>query len=221
MSDAITLPSELSEYIRRVSVRETDVLRRLREETAALPNASMLTSPEQAQFLVLLTRMLGARRCLEIGVFTGYTSLAIAAALPETGRLIACDVNEADAAVARRYWRQAGVEHKIDLRIAPALETLDGLLHDGQAGAFDYAYIDADKASYLEYYERAFALLRPGGLIAADNVLWGGLVVDASSTNTDVEALRAFNDRLRTDRRVSISLLAVRDGVTLALKLHG
>jgi caffeoyl-CoA O-methyltransferase len=221
MPDAITLPSELNEYIRRMSVRETDVLRRLRQETAALPNASMLTSPDQAQFLALLARMLGAHRCLEIGVFTGYTSLAIAAALPEKGRLIGCEVDRACAAVARRYWRQAGVEHKIDLRLAPAFETLDGLLREGQAGTFDFAYIDADKASYLEYYERALTLLRPGGLLAADNVLWGGLVVDASSTDGDVEALRAFNDRLRTDRRVSISLLAIRDGVTLALKLHG
>ena len=218
MSDAITLPPGLADYVRVVSVRESDTLRRLREETAALPDAGMQTSPEQAQFLALLVRATGARRCLEIGVFTGYTSLWLASALPDEGRLVACDVNERSVAVARRYWREAGVEHKIDMRLAPALETLDALLGEGQAGAFDFAYIDADKVNYLDYYERALALLRPGGVIAADNVLWSGLVIDESATDREVVAIRDFNERLRRDERVSLSLLAIRDGLTLACK---
>jgi predicted O-methyltransferase YrrM len=218
MSDAITLSPELSGYVRSVSVRESDILRRLREETAARPDSSMLTSPEQAHFLAWLARAIGARRCLEIGVFTGYTSLVLAQALPDDGRLTACDVSDEFTAIASRYWREAGVEHKIDLRLGPALGTLDALLRGGHAGGFDFAYIDADKVSYTDYYERTLSLLRPGGVIAADNVLWGGEVIASSPDDPDVTAIRAFNERLRDDDRVFLSLLAIRDGLTLACK---
>jgi len=219
MSDAIVLPPPLTEYIRQVSLKETAVQRRLREETLARPDASMLTSPEQAQFLSLLARILGARRCLEVGVFTGYTSLFIAQSLPPDGVLVACDIDAETAETARRYWREGGVEQRIDLRIAPALDTLDALLREGHAGRFDFAYIDADKRGYLDYYERALALLRRGGVIAADNVLWSGEVATSGPHNPDLAAMLAFNERLRDDRRVSISLLPMRDGLTLALKL--
>jgi len=195
------------------------VQRRLREETLARPDASMLTSPEQAQFLALLARILGARRCLEIGVFTGYTSLFIAQSLPPDGVLVACDIDAETAGTARRYWREGGVEQRIDLRIAPALDTLDALLREGHAGRFDFAYIDADKRGYLDYYERALALLRRGGVIAADNVLWSGEVATSGPHHPDLAAMLAFNERLRDDERVSISLLPMRDGLTLALKL--
>jgi predicted O-methyltransferase YrrM len=219
MSDAIVLPPPLTEYIRQVSLKESAVQRRLREETLARPDASMLTSPEQAQFLALLARILGARRCLEIGVFTGYTSLFIAQSLPPDGVLVACDIDAETAGTARRYWREGGVEQRIDLRIAPALDTLDALLREGHAGRFDFAYIDADKRGYLDYYERALALLRRGGVIAADNVLWSGEVATSGPHNPDLAAMLAFNERLRDDPRVSISLLPMRDGLTLALKL--
>ena len=218
MSDAITLPPELTEYIRLVSVKESDVQRRLREETLTRPDASMLTSPEQAQFLSLLVRVLGARRCLEIGVYTGYTSIFIAQALPPDGVLVACDVDAEITGTARRYWREAGLEQKIDLRIAPARDTLEALLAEGHAGRYDFAYIDADKRAYLDYYERVLALLRQGGVIAVDNVLRSGLVVTPATDDPDVAAIRSFNERLRHDDRVAISLLPMRDGLTLALK---
>ena len=218
MSDAITLPPPLAEYVRAVSVKETPLQRQLREETEARPDASMLTSPEQGQFLALLVRMLGARRCLEIGVYTGYTSILIAKALPADGLLIGCDVNEAITQTARRYWREAGVDGKIDLRIAPAVQTLDSLAAEGQAGTFDFVYIDADKGRYADYYERSLALLRRGGVIAADNVLRRGEVAMPEVQDTDTVAMRAFNERLRDDVRVEISLLPMRDGLTLAWK---
>jgi caffeoyl-CoA O-methyltransferase len=216
--DAVALPRELAEYVRRVSVKESDVQRRLREETLARPDNSMLTSPEQAQLLALLVRMLDARRCLEIGVYTGYTSLMIAQAMRAGGRLVACDVSDTITATARRYWREAGVDAEIDLRIAPALETLDALLADGQADSFDFAYIDADKRTYRDYYERCLALLRRGGIVAADNVLRRGDVADPAVDDADVRALRAFNERLRDDERVVVCLLPMRDGLTLAWK---
>lgn len=218
MSDAINLSPELSNYIRRVSVRESDTMRRLREETMALPNANMLTSPEQSQLLALLARIAGARRCLEVGVFTGYTTLAIARELPPDGRIIACDVNEQYTSIARRYWQEAGVADKIDLRLAPALETLDRLIDEGVEGTFDFAYIDADKTNYLNYYERVLKLLRPGGVVAADNVLWEGKVTDPSENGADLRALRQYNETLLKDDRVSISLVAIRDGLMLACK---
>ncbi len=218
MSDAITVPPQLTEYVRSVSVRESDLQRRLREETAARPDASMLTSPEQAQFLAWLVRMLGARRCLEIGVYTGYTSIFIAQALAPGGRLIACDVDAEITSIARHYWREIGVADRIDLRIAPAVETLDALIADGEAGRFDFVYIDADKRGYPDYYERSLKLIRRGGVIAADNVLRNGWVTSAPARDEETVTIRSFNERLRDDGRVAISLLPMRDGLTLAWK---
>src|SRR5579883_49934 len=217
-SDDLQITPELSDYIRCVSLREPDVLRRLREETASHPRVSMQISPGQGQFMALLIYMLQARRTIEIGVFTGYSSLAVALALPEDGRIVACDVNEEWTAVARRYWREAGVERKSDLRLRPALQTLDDLIALGQAGTFDFAFIDADKENYDNYYERCLTLLRPGGLIAVDNVLWSGRVIDPGEQDKDTRAIRAFNQKLQSDARVWLSLLPIRDGLTLALK---
>ncbi len=168
--------------------------------------------------MALLVHLLGARRTLEVGVFTGYSSLSVALALPDDGRIIACDVSEEWTAIARRYWREAGVEHKIDLRLRPALQTLDDLIALGQGGTFDFAFIDADKENYANYFERALVLLRPGGLIAVDNVLWSGRVIDKSVKDADTRAIRAFNDKLKSDERVWISMLPIRDGLTLACK---
>jgi predicted O-methyltransferase YrrM len=201
-----------------VTPREPDVLRRLREETASLPNAGMQISPEQGQFMTLLVHLLDARRTLEVGVFTGYSSLSVALALPEDGHIIACDVSEEWTAIARRYWREAGVERKIDLRLRPALQTLDDLIALGQAGSFDFAFIDADKENYADYYERALVLLRPHGLIAVDNVLWSGRVIDKSVKDADTRAIRAFNEKLKADERIWLTMLPIRDGLTLACK---
>jgi predicted O-methyltransferase YrrM len=219
MSNKYTaLDERLYEYLQAVSLREHEALRRLREETAGMERAGMQIAPEQGQLMQLLVRLLGARKTLEVGVFTGYSSLAVALALPADGRVVACDVSEEWTRVARRYWREAGVEDKIDLRLAPALETLDRLLAGGQAGTFDFAFIDADKANYEAYYERALELVRAGGLVAIDNVLWSGLVADPAATDEDTEAIRALNLKLRDDERVALSLLPVADGLTLALK---
>jgi caffeoyl-CoA O-methyltransferase len=209
---------DLIEYVRSVSLREPEVLARLREETAKLPNAIMQISPEQGQFMGMLIRLLGAKLTLEVGVFTGYSSISVALALPDDGRIIACDVSAEYTSVARRYWREAGVERKVDLRLAPAVETLDGLLKEGKAGAFDFAFIDADKDNYDRYYERALKLLRPGGLIAIDNVLWHGKVMDDSIQDADTRAIRALNEKLHGDERVWLSLLTIGDGLTLACK---
>lgn len=214
-----TLPDKLYRYLIENSLREPDVLRRLREETMRLPMARMQIAPEQGQFMQLLLRLLGARQAIEVGVFTGYSSLSTALALPEGGRLIACDVSETWTAVARRYWREAGVEHKIDLRLAPALQTLDGLIDDGRSGSFDFGFIDADKSSYGDYYERLLKLLRPGGLLAADNTLWSGAVADLRKKDEDTVAIREFNRRVHLDRRVLPSMVPIGDGLTLALKL--
>ena len=214
----LTLTDQLYRYLLEVSLREPDVLRRLREETAAHPQAQMQIAPEQGQFMALLARLAGARKALEVGVFTGYSALAVTLAMPEDGRLVACDVSEEFTAVARRYWREAGVDHRIDLRIAPAIETLDTLLSAGEAGSFDLAFIDADKTGYDAYYERALALLRPGGLIVLDNMLQDGKAANPSSTEAGVVAIRALNRKLRDDERVDLSLLPVADGITLARK---
>jgi predicted O-methyltransferase YrrM len=209
---------ELAAYIRSVSLREPDLLRRLREETAARADAGMQISPEQGQFLGMLVRMLGATRALEVGVFTGLSSLHMALAMPPDGRLIACDVNAESTAIALRYWREAGVADKIDLRLAPAIDTLDALLADGAAETFDFAFVDADKGNYSHYYERVLRLLRPGGLAAFDNVLWHGTVYDDAVQDNDARAIREFNAKLHVDQRVWLSLAPIGDGISLALK---
>jgi caffeoyl-CoA O-methyltransferase len=193
-------------------------MRRLREETAPMENANMQVGPEQGQFMALLVELVGARNALEVGTFTGYSALAVALALPEDGRLVACDVSEEWTAVGRRYWEEAGVAHKIDLRLAPAVETLDALLAEGRGGTFDFAFIDADKEGYDAYYERALELTRSGGLILLDNTLWRGKVADPTISDADTEALRALNTKLASDERVTLSLLPVGDGLTLARK---
>ena len=212
------LDDRLYDYFLRVSLREADVLRRLREETAALPEGEMQIAPEQGQLMALLVELIGARRTIEVGVFTGYSSLAVALALPADGHIVACDVSEAWTAIARRYWDQAGVADKIELRLAPAIETLDSLIAAGEAGAYDFAFIDAEKTEYAEYYERVLELVRPGGLVAIDNVLWGGRVADAESNDDDTNAIRAFNEALKGDERVTLSMVPIADGLTLARK---
>jgi predicted O-methyltransferase YrrM len=214
----IKVDDALYDYILRVSVRELPLLRELREETAALPNSSMQISPEQGQLMYLLVKLIGARRCLEIGVFTGYSSLCVAMALPEDGQLIACDSSEEWTDIARRYWHRAGLQNKIELRLAPALRTLEQLLRDHEQAQYDFVFIDADKTNYLNYYEAAFKLLRPGGLIAVDNTLWGGSVTDSNDDSESTKAIRAFNEALYADPRVDLSLVPIGDGLTLARK---
>ena len=214
----LTLTDTLYDYLLSVSLREPPLLARLREETAALPHAGMQISPEQGQFMALLVELIGARRTLEVGTFTGYSSLCVALALPADGQIVACDVSEDFTKVGRRYWAEAGVEDRIDLRLAPALDTLDSLLDEGQAGTFDFAFIDADKENYDGYYERSLRLVRSGGLVAIDNVLWNGSVIDPDKQDKDTQAIRALNAKLRQDLRVGLSLLPIGDGLTLARK---
>jgi len=209
---------ELAAYIRRVSLREPDLLRRLREETAARSDARLQVAPEQGQFLGMLVHLMDARRAIEVGVYTGLSSLHIALAMPPEGRLIACDMDAETTAIARRYWAEAGVADQIDLRLAPALDTLDDLLLGGAAGTYDFAFVDADKENYIPYYERVLELLRPGGLAAFDNVLYHGTVHDDSVRDADTLAIRDFNARLHQDHRVRLSLVPIGDGITLALK---
>jgi caffeoyl-CoA O-methyltransferase len=215
---SIVLTDSLYEYMTDVSLRESPLLLALREETSELTQRAMQISPEQGQFMALLARLIGARKCLEVGVFTGYSSLATALALPADGRIVACDVSEEWTSVARRYWKQADVAHKIELRLAPATETLDTLLAQGQAGTFDFAFIDADKTNYLAYYERTLSLLRTGGLVLVDNTLWSGRVADPEVADADTVSLRHFNEVLHRDERVDLSLLPLGDGLTLARK---
>ncbi len=205
-------------YLVSTSVREPEIARRLREETQQLENAQMQIGPDQGQFMQLLCQLLCARKTLEVGVFTGYSSLWVAMGLPDDGRVLACDISEDYTAVARRYWKQAGVDQKIDLRLAPALETLDQLLKAGEAGSFDFAFIDADKTNYENYYERALQLLRVGGLIAIDNTIWSGKVADPVVKDADTVAIRQLNEKLFRDERITLSMLTVGDGLTLALK---
>jgi len=212
------LDPKLYDYLLTVSVREPPVLVALREETAQLPGAGMQISREQGQFMRLLIELLGAHRTLEVGVYTGYSSICVAQALPEDGELVACDVSAEYTAVARRYWREAGVEGRIRLELGPALETLDRLVASGAGGSFDFAFIDADKENYLNYYERSLTLLRRGGLIAIDNVLWGGSVADPEDQNPRTLAIRALNARLADDARVSACLVPIGDGLFLARK---
>ena len=215
----IGLDSNLYQYLQSVSVRETKILQELRQETAEHPMGMMQIAPEQGQFMALLVQLMGAKKTLEVGVFTGYSSLAVALALPEDGKIVACDVSEEYTAIARRYWQKAGVADNIELHIAPALETLDGLITAGEANSFDFAFIDADKSNYAAYYEQALQLIRPGGLIAVDNVLWSGRVADPEVQDNRTKNMRAFNEKLKGDRRIKLSLVPIADGLTLALKL--
>ena len=210
--------ARLYPYIFEHSVRETDLLRELREETAKDEMARMQIAPEQGQFMALLVKLLGAKRIVEVGTFTGYSSLVMAQALDDTARIICCDISKDWTDIARRYWEKAGVSHKMDLRLAPAGETLEELLQEFGQESFDAAFIDADKENYDTYYEQCLALLRPGGLIMIDNVLWGGRVIDSQVQDEDTTAIRALNAKLKQDERVDLSLVPIADGLTLARK---
>ncbi len=217
-SRTITLDDRLYGYLLDTSLREAGALTRLREETTLLSNGNMQISPEQGQFMGLLIRLLNAKKTLEVGTFTGYSSISVALALPSDGQMICCDVSEEFTNVARRYWKEAGVADKIELRIGPAIDSLANLLKEGQSGSFDFAFIDADKDNYDTYYECSLELLRPGGVIAIDNVFQHGRVSDPSVTTTNVEAVRALNKKIHGDTRVHSSMLPIGDGLTLALK---
>ncbi len=216
----LTLNDDLYQYLLDVSLRETPIQRRLREETARMEMVGMQISPEQGQFMALLVALMGARNTLEVGVFTGYSALCVAGALPEDGRILACDVSEEWTSIARRYWKEAGVDGKIELRLAPATETLAALIEGGEKGRFDFAFIDADKENYGVYFEQCLELLRPGGLIAVDNTLWSGSVLDAEDQSKDTKAIRELNKALRKDSRIRLSLVPIGDGLTLAMKLQ-
>ncbi|MFQ5445461.1 MAG: class I SAM-dependent methyltransferase [Saprospiraceae bacterium] len=218
-NQTLAITPEIYDYLLSVSLREHPVLANLRSETMKLAEANMQISPEQGQFMQLIVRLMGAKRCIEVGVFTGYSSLAIAMALPPGGQIIACDVSDEWAAIARRHWEKAGVAGKIDLRLAPAADTLRQLLENGEAATFDFVFIDADKPGYDGYYERCLKLIRPGGLIMFDNTLWSGKVVDENSGDPDVQAIRALNAKLHRDERIELSLLPLSDGVTLVRKV--
>jgi len=212
----LPLDDRLYDYLLKKSLRETPALAKLRAETASHPRVNMQIAPEQGQFMQMLVRLIGARRTIEVGVFTGYSSLAVALALPDDGRVLACDISEEYTAIARRHWQEAGVAHKIELVLAPALATLDARLAAGEAGRYDFAFIDADKGGYHAYYERLLELIHPGGLITVDNTLWSGAVADPGDRDADTLALREFNDRLLADQRIDLSLLPIGDGLTLA-----
>ena len=212
------IETHIYDYILANSLRDRDELKRLRQETGAMPMGGMQISPDQGQFMGLLVELIGAKRIVEVGTFTGYSSTALALALPAEGRLIACDVSDEFTRVAQRYWQEAGVADKIELRLGPAVATLDGMLAAGEAGCFDMAFIDADKENYDAYYERCLQLLRRGGLILIDNVLWGGRPADANEQDESTTAIRALNAKIRADERVTASLLSIGDGLTLARK---
>ena len=212
------LDEALYDYLLETSLREPEVLRALREETAELENANMQISPEQGQFMALLVELIGARTSLEVGTFTGYSALAVALALPEGGRVVTCDISEDWTRMAHRYWEAAGIRERIDLRLGPAADTLDELLEEPGEGSFDFAFIDADKEGLEAYYERALRLVRTGGVIAVDNTLWHGKVADPAVDDADTVAIRRFNEKVRDDERVSLSLVPIGDGLTLARK---
>ena len=218
MSRHFSFDERTYDYLLATSVRETEVAERLREETQKLPMAQMQIAPDQGQFMQLLVQLINARKTLEVGVFTGYSSLWVALGLPDDGRIVACDVSEEYTAIARRYWQEAGVAQKIDLQLRPALATLDDLLARGEAGTFDFAFIDADKSNYDNYYERALRLVRDGGLIAIDNTIWSGRVANPNEKDDDTVAIRKLNEKLLDDKRVALSMLTVGDGLTLAMK---
>jgi len=212
---SIGLSQEIHAYLVKVGVREPDVLRKLRDRTAAIPEHGMQIAPEQGAFMSLLVKVMGARNCLEVGTFTGYSSTAVALALPPDGRLVCCDVSREWTDIARETWTEAGVADRVELRLGPAIETLDQLLADDGAGRFDFAFIDADKPNYDGYVERALRLVRPGGLIAIDNVLWSGRVADASVDDESTVAIRSLNEKLASDERVEIAIVPIGDGLTL------
>lgn len=214
----LNLTPSLYDYMLSVSLREFPILKALREETAKLPSSVMQISPEQGQFMAFLIRLMGAKKTLEIGVYTGYSSLAVALALPDNGQIIACDISTETSAIAKRFWIKAGVEQKIDLKLAPALETLDQLIEQGGSNTFDFVFIDADKFNYANYYERSLSLARPGGLILIDNVLWSGKVADLKDHDKQTEAIRQLNAMIYHDERVNLSLLPLGDGLTLVQK---
>lgn len=217
---ALGLDKTLYDYLLSVSLREPEILTQLRQETAQHSMATMQIAPDQGQFLALLVKLIAAKKTLDIGVFTGYSSLVVALALPADGKVIACDIDEEYTAIARRYWQKAGVADKINLHLAPALETLEKLIAVGEAETFDFAFIDADKSNYDNYYELALQLVRPGGLIAIDNVLWSGRVADPQVQDNRTNRIRAFNQKLYQDQRVTLSMLAIADGLTLAMKIR-
>ena len=210
------LPDRLYAYLVEHGVREHAVLRDLRSRTATLPQASMQISPDEGAFLALLVKLMGARRCLEIGTFTGYSSTSVALALPDDGQIVCCDVSREWTDIARQAWTDAGVAEKVELRLGPARDTLDALLDEGAAGTFDFAFIDADKPGYDDYFERCLRLVRAGGLIVVDNVLWSGLVADPADQEQNTVLIRAFNDKLATDDRIDLVITPIADGVTLA-----
>ena len=217
-NQSIGVNGALYDYLLSHGLREPDILQQLRAATEKEALSVMRSAPEQGQFMALLIRLMGAKRILEIGTYTGYATLWMALALPDDGKIISCDVSEQWTAVGRRFWATAGVEHKIDLRLQPALGTLQTLLDEGAQKSFDFAFIDADKVNYQPYFEACLQLIRPGGLIMVDNVLWGGSVIDADNHEESTEAIRAFNHRLSTDSRIELNILPIADGITLALK---
>lgn len=217
-NQTLALNDSIYKYLLEHSLRETSVLKALREETMSLDMARMQIAPEQGQFMALLVSMLGAKNIIEVGVFTGYSTLCMAQALPEGGRVVACDLSEDWTNIARKYWQEARVADKIDLRLAPAKETLQAMLAKGEQGQYDFAFIDADKESYTTYYEQCLELLRPGGVIAVDNVLWGGNVADSGINDEETLAIRALNQHIHQDQRVELSLVPIGDGLTLARK---
>ena len=217
-SKSFQLSEPVHQYLLDHSLRECAEGLALREKTLSIEDANMQISPEQGQFMALLVELMGARRALEVGTFTGYSALMVARALPADGILVACDLSAEWTDVGRPFWKAAGVEHKIDLRLGPAVQTLDTLLAAGEGESYDFAFIDADKVNYTEYYERCLSLLRPGGLVLVDNVLWSGSVADPSADDPDTKAIRALNRRIRNDERVSVSMLPIGDGLTVARK---
>mgnify|MGYP003493219476 FL=1 len=214
----LSLDDALYSYLLDVSLRETPLQLRLRVETAALAVAQWQIGPEQGQFMAMLVQLTGARRLLEVGTFTGYSALSMAQAMPEEGQLLCCDIDEQYTSIARRYWEEAGVAARIQLRLAPALETLGALVREGRADSFDLIFIDADKTNYPAYLEHALVLARPGGVILFDNTLWSGRVLEARPESADTRAIQSLNRRLKLDQRVDISLLPLGDGLTLCRK---
>ena len=217
-SSVLPYSIELRNYLWEKGLDENPVLKRLREETENHPFALMQICPEQGALMANLVRLISAKKAIEVGTFTGYSALAVALALPEDGYLLACDISEEFTSIGKPYWEEAGVSENIDLQIAPAIETLKSKIEDGESNTYDFAFIDADKINYLNYYELCLDLIRPGGVIAIDNVLWGGSVIDSARTDEDTKAIREINDFIVSDKRVNISMIPVGDGVTLAVK---